>query len=370
MNNQKKIKRHDQGAADVEKVTPIDAAVSGKKEIESATSTEQSTVMEEASKDESSGASTVEQSNPIDTTSSSAENEEVQTSKLEDVEQASEEVAKKKKSGSTGLLKVTSLTFVIAAFSSGGWYLYNSNGGEFPDLVNFASGSNRATSVETISQENLNRLSLEMRDVKEQLAQLNLPQTIDTMKTQNQLLQERINSAIESFNAEVDRFAETSRKRSEEILELKEVVTKNKTFGDSERKNLSNRLIQIELEQEREGKELLDKIEREVTKLKALKSSTQTSAPKTNQKKAPKAAQASTQTTTPTTKQITTIGTLALEKISRFGSQYVAQLTDGLSGAMPIIKGDRLGQYSVVDINDEGVTLKDQIGNVYLMPAK
>lgn len=65
--------------------------------------------------------------------------------------------------------------------------------------------------------------------------------------------------------------------------------------------------------------------------------------------------------------KIVKLGPLKLERINRYGNQNVAELTDGISGAIPVVDGDLIGRYTIKKVTQDSVVIESLSGEGFVL---
>ncbi|MDF9399106.1 hypothetical protein [Vibrio sp. 1180_3] len=272
-----------------------------------------------------------------------------------------------KKTKPKKIIKAILAILVSTATIGAGYYLYTTNEQKLPNLINFTNNSDKNQSITAASQQEISRLSLQIDDITSQLNELNIKQTIESMKEEQEALKGKLERKVNDLQEEIELYSEKSSMRVAEILQLKDEVRAIKDSSSLNTQELALKIQKIENDQKQETKKLLDSIANKFSELDKSKIQIDAATKSTSAKSTPKSTSNKTETTDTAITEIKSVGNLRLVNITQFGSQFVAQLSDGLSGAMPIIKEDRLGNYTVKNIDNDGVVLKDYAGREYLM---
>jgi hypothetical protein len=296
-----------------------------------------------------------------------AENEEVVEESITDVPPAvdSEKNSSFKSSkGGKNFIKILA-GLVVCSSAVGGIGFYVLSG---DSLVNMVSFSNTEKSY-VPSREELNKMNLEVDTLRQEVTDLTLKvQTVDKMKQKNDILEQRVTNLQSYVEGEIARFetlSEQRHERSEAISKRMAELKVSESITDTNRAEIATLRSEVEelhLESAKAEDDMYAKLKHFESMLelankkevKVQKSSTPISK-KTGMT-------VSVQTQTKEIEYITQLGPLRLSGINSFGSQYVADLTDTVSGAFAVIEGDRVGQYRIETITDDYVLFVNQSG--------
>ncbi|MEQ6343972.1 hypothetical protein [Vibrio cyclitrophicus] len=248
--------------------------------------------------------------------------------------------------------------FALLSILTGGAWIYFSSDQEFLNLVNLSDNESPNPSANEIQ-----KLKFEMENLQIEVEQyIGVNEAVADMEQQTNNLKNRIDNLKILIEDEIENFGLESAKREERLAEISGRL--------SELKLTENFTVTIREEMESLRSEIRginDKSyvsEQEmIKKLETLKESLDLA--DNGEVTVKKSSAANDDSTYGVT--ITQLGPLKLGSIVAHGSQRVAELSDDISGAIPIIEGDQVGQYKIKRITSNSVLILSLSGKKFTL---
>ncbi|MGR5296842.1 hypothetical protein ACPV5U_24510 [Vibrio mediterranei] len=272
----------------------------------------------------------------------------------------------------------TLLFFVIAGLIAGGvGIVYLKFGSQLvPNLVTFGSTQEEQSGF-SLYQGELKKFQLEFETFRDQVNQMNISETLTKVQEDLQMQKTIQNDFERSIQRQVDILIQESDASVKEIAEMRSLVNSidsNQRLSDDDKEKIGLRLLELEKKQENAITNFKKALQEELSKLpKSNRKSTgnltsNTSTTKTRtQTKPPKDLP---KTNPDSVMKLERIANLQLTNTTSFGSQWVASLSSGTLGALQMIEGERLGDYIIIKIDAEGMTVRDHTGKKYFIEVK
>lgn len=246
---------------------------------------------------------------------------------------------------------------------AGGVYLYPQIVGKpIMDLVNFQT---KKTDGGNLAGSEIVKLKQRMANVESSLGDVSRLETeLKDMKTNIELLEKEVRNLEENLNREKQAWFAASDRRQTQIEQIQkrisDIAAGKEEVSRSEFMALADKLNKIEAEHSKSLRDMELKVVEAVKKARELRELKEKAGVKV--KAAPASPKVDKLLEKYAEKEVTQIGHLKLVQIIPFGSQLIAQLTDGISGAMTLIEGDHLDKYIIEKITEKGVILKSPSG--------
>ena len=316
-------------------------------------------------------------SNDHETNTNDLESTKSEGKKLKSFRQRGKSKAAKKavKSGDTEnknnkskIGKYIALTIAMAGLAAGGYLLYPmlTKSNVF-DLVNFDGKGAPNESLEVKNEVSMMKQRLSDAEASLGQAQRQIGELMNYANTLEQM-QQAVNKLEQQIAQNEALWDSESLKRKAQIDEILQRLSEQKSglsdFSKEESIRMAKQLQQLKDEQNAqtqkmhqdivELRELYEKIHAEKTKA----GLTKTKLPET---KAVSSLRNSLE------QEVKSLGHLKLDGVVELGTMSVAQVSDGVSGGIQVVKGDFLGNYEVMDVTAEGIHLKTASGERYFL---
>lgn len=269
----------------------------------------------------------------------------------------------KKNSSGKKKLALSIISILVMGGIAGGVYLYPQIVGKpIMDLVNFQT---KKTDGGNLAGSEIVKLKQRMANVESSLGDVSRLETeLKDMKTNIELLEKEVRNLEENLNREKQAWFAASDRRQTQIEQIQkrisDIAAGKEEVSRSEFMALADKLNKIEAEHSKSLRDMELKVVEAVKKARELRELKEKAGVKV--KAAPASPKVDKLLEKYAEKEVTQIGHLKLVQIIPFGSQLIAQLTDGISGAMTLIEGDHLDKYIIEKITEKGVILKSPSG--------
>ncbi len=294
-----------------------------------------------------------------------------------ETELASEEVTSVNNKKKTSKLK-TIFFFAIAGIVAGGaGIVYLKFGSQLvPNLVTFTTNQEEQSGF-SLYQGELKKFQLEFETFRDQVNQMNISETQTKLQEDLQMQKTIHEDFKRSIQRQVDILIQESAASVKEISEMRSLVNSidsNQKLSIEEKEKIGLRLLELERKQENAIDSFKQALKEEVAKLpKSTPNSTgnrdsKTSSTKT--KSRPKSQSSATNGKSDSIIKLQRIANLELTKTASFGRQWVGSLSSGSLGALQVIEGERLGDYTITKIDAEGMTVRDHTGQQFFIEVK
>ncbi|QFT13434.1 hypothetical protein [Vibrio sp. THAF190c] len=266
---------------------------------------------------------------------------------------------KKKKTSLIGLIGGVVLLSAVV----GGGYFYFFNNDQFYNLVSMSDDSSPNPSAKEME-----KMKMELQNLRTELDQyIGVNESVEEMENQIISLKQRIDNVAAKLEDEIGNFELESNRRSQRLEEISQrlgqlKVTENislETKEEVERLRVSIKEIH---EQSLSSELLIAKKLEDYKQMLDLEEGKKVSVSKSE-----KARNQENNLDSTYGEVITKIGPLKLESIVSHGSQRVAELSDMISGAIPIIEGDQVGQYQIRKITSDSVLIESLSGDKFTL---
>lgn len=253
----------------------------------------------------------------------------------------------------------------FGSIATAGYYYFGNNDG-FINLVNLSGSDSPNPSANEIA-----KLKLEFENLRSELDQyVGVNEAVSEMENQIGSLKQRVDNLKTQLEDEISNFELVSEQRSVRLKEMSDRLAQLKV---AEHISVENRneidKLRIEIKEIHENSataesKILERLEayKNLLDLAAEKEVPVKQSVRANTKQKQVSSQNESYG-----ELITRIGPLRLETIVSHGSQRVAELTDNISGAIPIIEGDRIGQYHIRKINSDSVLIQSLAGEKFTL---
>ncbi len=248
--------------------------------------------------------------------------------------------------------------FALLSILTGGAWIYFTSDQEFLNLVNLSDNESPNPSANEIQ-----KLKFEMENLQIEVEQyIGVNEAVADMEQQTNNLKNKIDNLKILIEDEINNFSLESAKREKRLSEisgrLSELkLTENFTVTiKEEMESLRNEIRGINDKSYVSEQEMIKKLETLKESLDLADNA------EVNVKKSSAANDDSTYGVT-----ITQLGPLKLGSIVAHGSQRVAELSDDISGAIPIIEGDQVGQYKIKRITSNSVLILSLSGKKFTL---
>jgi chromosome segregation ATPase len=252
---------------------------------------------------------------------------------------------------------------VLLSAVVGGGYFYFFNNDQFYNLVSMSDDSSPNPSAKEME-----RMKMELQNLRTELDQyIGVNESVEEMENQIISLKQRIDNVAAKLEDEIGNFELESNRRSQRLEEISQrlgqlKVTENislETKEEVERLRVSIKEIH---EQSLSSELLIAKKLEDYKQMLDLEEGKKVSVSKSE-----KARNKENNLDSTYGEVITKIGPLKLESIVSHGSQRVAELSDMISGAIPIIEGDQVGQYQIRKITSDSVLIESLSGDKFTL---
>lgn len=245
-------------------------------------------------------------------------------------------------------------------------YYYMWQNDDFINLVNLSGSESPNPSANEIA-----KLKLELENLRSELGQyVGVNEAVSEMKNQIGSLKQRVDNLKAQLEDEISNFELESEKRSVRLKEISDRLAQLKVaehISEENRNELDKLRNEIREIHEASAASESNIIERLDAYKKLLDLAAEKEAPVKHSTKTKVKSKTVNTKNVSYGEVITRIGPLKLETIVSHGSQRVAELTDDISGAIPIIEGDRIGQYHIRKINSDSVLIQSLAGEKFTL---